>query len=95
MGDILDKDHLPGGFKSFLRTMTAAVITMIIGVVLFFGINNLTSAESRHTAEDILHANLATACVLALPLGVEGRDPIATKFCFTQYGLDAPLLVVP
>jgi hypothetical protein len=51
---------------------------------------NREIAQLQAQARD---ANLAIACVLALPVDpVEGRNANDVRFCFTQYDLEPPLL---
>lgn len=78
------------------RIAGAAIITTVIiiaGLGLVYGEQTRKEAE---LAEVTLYANLSQACVLALPVDpVTGRDPEDVKFCFTQYGLQAPALAHP
>lgn len=76
------------------RQLLVAVVTSAIvigGLVLGF---HGQSADQAKLAEDTLHANLAQACVLALPVDLDtGRNPQDVKLCFTQYGLEPPSIV--
>lgn len=76
-----------------IRQLIVASVTagIIVGsLILGFAGQN---ANEREVREATLHATLATACVLALPVDPEtGRDQVLVQFCFTQYGLEAPLL---
>jgi len=95
VADVLDKDGLPGGVKSFLRTLGVAVITtalILAGLTLAYGGAN--NARDK-LATDTLNVNLATACVLSLPVEPEGRDPQLVQLCFTQYGIEPPILHNP
>lgn len=77
---------------TFLRQLGVAVVTALVIVgVLAFGFHGQT-AEEKQRQVDTLHANLAQACVLSLPVDEHGRDPDEVMRCFTQYGLQAPLL---
>ncbi len=74
-----------------VRQLIVAITTaaVIVGA-LIFGFAGQTAAEAK-VREDTLHATLATACVLSLPVDPEmGRDPTAVQLCFTQYDLEAP-----
>jgi len=78
-----------------LRTIVSgAVIALIIVVGVTVAFHGQT-AEQKQVQDDTLHANLAQACVLALPVTDTGRDPQDVEECFTQYGLEAPLLHKP
>jgi hypothetical protein len=78
-----------------VRQLVVATVTagLILGVLLV-GFSGQTAAQQK-VQEDTLHANLAQACVLALPVTETGRDPADVQECFTQYGLQAPLLHTP
>lgn len=83
------KEQLIAGVRQLIVAVTTAAIIIAGLVVGFAG----QTAEERQVREDTLHANLAVACVLALPVDpIEGRDPGLVQFCFTQYGLEAPQL---
>lgn len=80
------------GFKKFFRTLAVAVTTaFIITGGLIVGFRGQTAAE-RLVERQTLNANLATACVLTLPVEEQGRDPDLVELCFTQYDLPAPRL---
>ena len=81
-------------FLGFLKTVAAGlVIGSIITAVLIVSFREQT-AEERRVEQQTLFANLAQACVLALPVNSEtGRDPRDVALCFTQYGLQPPGLV--
>lgn len=83
-----------------VRMLFVACVTttfVILGLYLAF---NSQSKEERDTTRQIAalqaqarDANLAIACVLALPVDpVTGRDADDVTFCFTQYQLEPPLL---
>lgn len=77
---------------TFARQLAVAIVTALVIVgVLVFGFHGQTAAEQQRQL-DTLHANLAQACVLSLPVDENGRDPEDVQRCFTQYGLAAPLL---
>ena len=77
----------------FLKTVVAGlVIAVIITGVLIVGFAGQTNQE-RLLERQTLYANLAQACVLALPVDPDtGRDADDVKLCFTQYGIPAPIL---
>ena len=76
----------------FLKTVVAGlVIAAIITGVLIVGFAGQTSQE-RLLERQTLYANLAQACVLALPVTIEGRNPDDVQRCFTQYDIEAPIL---
>ena len=86
----------PSGWKgqaiSAVRQLLVALVTAgIILAVLIIGFAGQTATE-RQVQQDTLHANLAQACVLALPVDETGRDEALVQLCFTQYGLQAPRL---
>lgn len=78
---------------TFARQLVVAVVTsavIIAGLVIGFAGR---TGEEVQRQEDTLHANLAVACVLSLPVDpVSGRDGAAVKTCFTQYDLQPPML---
>jgi hypothetical protein len=83
------RDHVMVGIRT---VVSGGVIALIIVGVLIVGFHTQTAAQVQRE-QDTLHANLAQACVLALPVDpVNGRDPDNVKACFTQYGLQAPLI---
>lgn len=83
MLETIRRDWKPIFFQS---AVTALMFTLfLIAASLALG--------SRSTTQDTLHANLAQACVLALPVTDDGRDPRDVEECFTQYGLEPPVLV--
>lgn len=83
------KEQLVAGLRQLLVAVVTATIIILGLVVGFAG----QTAQEKQVREDTLHATLATACVLALPVDPDtGRDPGAVSLCFTQYGLEAPAL---
>lgn len=85
------KAQLMAGVRQLIvAVVTSAVI--IVGLVVGFAGQ---TDETTKLAEDTLHANLAQACVLALPVDEMGRPPELVKLCFTQYQLQAPSIVRP
>jgi len=82
-------DQVIAGVRQLIvATFTAGIII----TALIIGFAGQTAAEAK-VREDTLHATLATACVLALPVDPDsGRDPDQVQLCFTQYGLEAPVL---
>lgn len=78
---------------TFARQLGVAVLTSVVIVAgLVIGFHGQTESEVARQ-EDTLHANLAIACVLALPVDLDtGRDPDSVKLCFTQYQLQPPTL---
>lgn len=78
---------------TFARQLGVAVVTSVIIIGgLIIGFHGQTEAETQRQ-EDTINANLAIACVLALPVDIEtGRSPDAVKLCFTQYQLTPPTL---
>lgn len=78
---------------TFARQLGVAVLTSLIIIVgLVVGFHGQTQDEVARQ-EDTIHANLAIACVLSLPVSIEnGRDPDDVKLCFTQYQLQPPTL---
>lgn len=77
---------------TFLRQLAVAVVTSAIIVGgLIVGFAGQTDAQVQRDL-DTLHANLAQACVLSLPVTDEGRNERDVQRCFTQYGLQAPSL---
>lgn len=76
-------------------TVTALITTVIIiaGLQVVYGAQ---TREQQDVAETLVHSNLANACILALPVDpVNGRDPDSVQLCFTQYGLEPPILHNP
>ena len=74
----------------FVRSMVTAVVVVVVLWLIFAGQAN----QEQEVQEQTLNANLATACVLALPSDpVSGRDPESVRLCFTQYGLKPPSVV--
>lgn len=80
----------------FIRQFLVAVMTAaVILAVLIVGFQGQTNRE-QELAQVTLDANLAQACVLSLPVDpVKGRDPESVRQCFTQYGIEPPILAVP
>jgi hypothetical protein len=79
---------------AFVRSLAVALLTsaIILGV-LIVGFRGQTQYE-RQLQLETLYANLAQACVLALPVDPEvGRPADAVKQCFIQYNLQPPSLV--
>ena len=78
---------------AFARQLAVAVITSAVIVAgLVIGFSGQTQAQIERD-EATLHANLAQACVLSLPVDPEtGRSEKDVQRCFTQYGLQAPEL---
>jgi hypothetical protein len=75
------------------RQLVVAVVTAgIILAVLIIGFRGETNKE-RELAEQTLYANLAQACVLALPVTERGRNENDVRQCFSQYNLQPPSLV--
>lgn len=78
---------------TFLRQLAVAVLTSgVIVAGLIVGFAGQTAAQVQRDL-DTLHANLAQACVLTLPVDpLTGRSADDVRRCFLQYGLQAPLL---
>lgn len=76
------------GRQLFVAVATAGIIL----AVLVIGFRGQTEHE-REVLEQTLHANLAQACVLALPVSEMGRDANDVRECFAQYGLEPPRIV--
>lgn len=79
-----------------IRQLIVAIVTAAViigGLSLVYG---QQTKDQQQRELDTIHAGLATACVLALPVDPEtGRDPDAVRNCFTQYDLEAPQLTAP
>ena len=88
---MVSREDLKLAFVGFIRTVLAGIlIAAIITGVLILGFRGQTNQE-REVEQQTLYANLAQACVLALPVDpVEGRDANDVAQCFTQYGLQPP-----
>lgn len=86
------------GSKTLLEHVIDAVRQLIVAALVVGGLVLVfsgQSAQERQLQSDTLHANLAQACVLSLPVDpVTGRDPKSVKQCFTQYNLQPPSLVL-
>lgn len=77
-------------WRTFFRQVAVAVVTaVVITVTLIVATRGQVNRE-REVQDQTLHANLAIACVLALPVRDDGRVPDRVKACFTQYNLPAP-----
>ena len=88
---MVSREDLKLAFVGFIRTVLAGIlIAAIITGVLILGFRGQTN-EERRVQQQTLFANLAQACVLALPVDPEaGRDASDVAQCFTQYGLQPP-----
>ena len=87
----MTRDDIKLALLGFVRTVLAGLlIAAVITGVLILGFRGQTNQE-REVEQQTLYANLAQACVLALPVDPEtGRDPGDVAQCFTQYGLQPP-----
>lgn len=83
MLETVKRDWKPIIFQSVVTAFAFTVFLIAASLAL----------GSRSTTQDTLNANLAQACVLALPVTDEGRDPELVEECFTQYDLEPPTLV--
>ena len=90
----MSRAELKSAAVGFVRTVLAGLlIAVIITGVLIVGFRGQTNQE-REVEQQTLYANLAQACVLALPVDPEkGRNAGDVAQCFTQYGLQPPGLV--
>ena len=90
----MSRAELKSAAMGFARTVLAGLlIAVIITGVLILGFRGQTNQE-REVEQQTLYANLAQACVLALPVDPEkGRNAGDVAQCFTQYGLQPPGLV--
>lgn len=85
------------GWKYHVVTAARQLVVAVATAAVIVG--GLVIAFSSQTAEEVrrqevtIQANLAIACVLALPSDPEhGRKPAQVKQCFTQYDLRPPIL---
>jgi hypothetical protein len=76
-------------FGRTVSTIIIASVVIVAGLTIAF---SGQTAEEKKLLEETKNANLAIACVLSLPVGETGRDPVMVSLCFTQYDLEPPLL---
>jgi hypothetical protein len=99
MSDILDKDGLPGGLKSFIRTLGVALVTTVIilaGLQLLYGSQARQRDQLAETTAAQTQAVVSTLragyCVLGLDIGPDGqRDPVEQEACWENEGLVRPV----
>lgn len=84
---------------AFTRTLVVALLTAILavgGLQVAFGARSQAQLEAAEKLalfqRRTFNATLAEACVLALPIE-GGRSPELVQKCFTQYGLEPPIVL--
>lgn len=76
--------------KPLIRQIIVATVTAILILMFLIVATRGQQREEQRVAEETLRANLAIACVLALPVTEQGRRPEQVHNCFLQYDLPAP-----
>lgn len=86
----IEGDGWRGWLRGAAKLLLYATVTGIVTLILAYALSAGQNRDAINLLRDVRNSSRATACVLALPVTEQGRDPALVGECFAANGIAPP-----